>query len=364
MTRNKEVLLMISPTPPERFRGVARFAHEHNWFVTIEDRATPPEDWVGDGVLVTLGTHHQALFKAVRRYRRRGIPVVDLTNARPEIALPRVRGDNDAIAQFAAEHLKAHGFTSAAWYSTNRGNVQTQRLVGFERHFGSKVARLTGLPPEELAERLAAFRKPLGVFTYSDYDATKVLNACRRAGIGVPAEVAIVGVDDNKLLCENQCVPITSVRHDHERIGYEGAARLERIMDGTDTGPLEILIPPLGIATRKSTDVFAATDPLVHAAYAVMSSEIGNRITVTGLAAALHVGVDTLETAFRRETGHSVKREMMRMRLEKAVQLLKTTDLKLESVAIETGFCNAAHLSNELKAKTGRKASDFRSSVR
>lgn len=360
MTQNKEVLLMISPTPSERFRGVARFAHEHNWFVTIEDRAMPPKDWDGDGVMVTLGTNHQALFKAVCRYRRRGIPVVDLTNARPELKLPRVRGDNDAIARLAAEHLKAHGLTSAAWYSTNRGNVQSQRLAGFERHFGSKVIRLTGLAPDELAERLAAIQKPLGVFTYSDYDATKVLNACRRAGIGVPDEVAIVGVDDNRLLCENQCVPITSVRHDHERIGYEGAAQLERLMNGSDPEPLEILIPPLGIATRKSTDVFAAADPLVHAAYAMMASEIGNRIPVTALAATLHVGIDTLEAAFRRETGHSIKREMMRMRLEKAVQLLKTTDLKLESVASETGFCNAAHLSNELRAKTGRKASEFR----
>lgn len=351
---------MISPTPSERFRGAARFAKEHGWFVTIEDRSAPPRDWSGDGVLVTLGTHHEALFRAVKKYMRRGIPVVDLSISRPELKLPRVHGDNDEIARLAAEHLKARGFTSVAWFATNRGNVQAQRLNGFERHFGARVLRLTGLDRSTLAMRLRKAKKPLGVFTYSDYDATKVLNACRDAKIPVPEEVAIIGVDDNRLLCENQSVTISSVQHDHERVGYEGAARLDRLMEGTDSGPDEILIPPLGIATRKSTDIFAASDPLVRTALAYIQSHLAERLNSRSLSAALGTDARRLESAFRADKKGSVKREIIRIRTDRVVHLLKTTDLKLEAIAHEAGFCNAAHLANALRAETNRRPSDFR----
>jgi len=283
-----------------------------------------------------------------------------LSVARPEIDLPRVHGDNDEIARLAAEHLKAHGFTSVAWFATDRGNVQAQRLAGFERHFGAKALRLVGLDRHALARRLRQATKPLGIFTYSDYDATKVLNACRDAKISVPQEVAIVGVDDNRLLCENQYVTITSVRHDHERVGYEGAARLERLMGGERDKAGEILIPPLGIATRKSTDVFAAATPLVRAALAHIQAHLGERLNGRALASALGTDARQLEQAFRAENKQSVKREIMRIRMDRAIHLLRTTELKLEAIAAETGFCHAAHLANALRSATQRRASDFR----
>ena len=105
MEKHFNVLILASPVPTARFSGIARFARENGWFLTIEDRHCPPADWEGDGVLVMLSSENEALAEAVQRYRRRKIPVVDMKLARPDISLPRVTGDSAAMGRQAALRL-------------------------------------------------------------------------------------------------------------------------------------------------------------------------------------------------------------------------------------------------------------------
>lgn len=362
--QNKDVLIMTSPTPPDRFRGIARFANEHGWYVSLEDRAHPPADWHGDGVLVSLTRQHVALRHAVAVFRRRRIPVVDLTFACPEVRLPRVSADNLAMGRMAARHFAEHGFRHAVWFSSNWGHVQKLRFDGFAGgDFAERVPRLVELSRAELARALQAAPKPVAVFAYSDYDATRVMNACRDAALAVPDEVAILGVDDNLLLCENQSVPLSSIQNDLERVGYTGAELLQRLMNGAHPPEKPILVPPKGISVRFSTDVTATANPLVRHALTVIRSDLRHSFGVEQLAEKLSVPPVQLARAFRAEMGCTVHACILRQRLARAKVLLRSTDLTLEAIAQEAGFCHAAHLANAFRATFGQTPRQWRTAT-
>ena len=123
---NHEVLMLISADPPQRFQGIARLAGERGWHLRAERRHEPPRDWSGDGVLVML-EDIPPLADFVRKVRRRGIPVVDLLEDRPEVPLVRVAGDNPEIGRLAAEHFNARDFRHAAFFSVRHNHTHDLR---------------------------------------------------------------------------------------------------------------------------------------------------------------------------------------------------------------------------------------------
>ena len=179
-----------------------------------------------------------------------------------------------------------------------------------------------------LEGKLKKAAKPLGVFCYSDYDATCVLNACLAAGLSVPEDVAILGVDDNEIICENQPVPLSSIRHDHGRVGYEAAALLQRLMKGGKAPSKPQLIAPVGITTRRSTDIIAAKDPILRDALAFIAENF--------------------------------MRPMSASKIAKARYLLTDTDTKVIAIASQTGFCNAPYLIRSFKKVFGASPSVWR----
>ena len=227
--KNHDVLLLVSPVPQNRMLGISRFAKAHRWSVTIGERSAPPTEWRGDGVLVML-RDDPTLVRFVKSLVRRGIPVVDLSAFRPDIPLPSVTGDNVGIGRMAADFLLKKGFTRAAYFSTQFHRLQKLHLHGFadqwKRATGNKVVpivpkldkRRTGADDWTalgfyIRSKLAGISKPLAVFAYCDYDAAKVETAALEAGLHVPKDVAILGVDNDPLVCENDVVPISSICH-------------------------------------------------------------------------------------------------------------------------------------------------------
>ena len=361
---NKDVLLLVSPTATPCLRGITRFAHDSGWFVTIEDRDHPPRDWRGDGVLATIGQSRVSLLDFVRHTRKRGIPVVDLTDAVPSLRIPRVCGDNLEIGRIAAEHFLMHGFHRAAWFSSKWGNVQQQRLQGFTANGFPESEKLVGLDRPHLAQKLASMPKPLAVFAYSDNDASRVLNACRDAHIAVPEEVAILGVDNNELICLNQPTPLSSIRHNLERVGYEGAALLQRLMDsGTTQHRQKILIKPCGVAVRQSTEIESVDDPLLRKAFAIMRRDIAKPTGIEQISAEVGASHTELNRIAKRELGRTLLDELIRQRLARAKVLLTETDMTLHAIASETGFCHAAHLANAFRKTFGITPGRFRKRV-
>ncbi len=211
-----------------------------------------------------------------------------------------------------------------------------------------------------LAAKLAMAPKPLALFAFNDNNAALALEAALAAGFSVPEEIAILGVDDETLIVENQSVPLSSVRHDLRGIGVEAAALLDRLMEGGKPPDAAVLVPPLGVAVRRSTDVVAVTSPTIRRALALIREHLSDAYGVSELAAELGVSRATLSRIFSAEMDSTPSREFLRQRLARAKVLLATTDTPIKAIALECGFCDLSHLTNIFRRETGITPRAFR----
>lgn len=379
--KSRNVLIVVSPSSQSRMNGIVQYASERNWTLTLESEPSlPPRGWRGDGAIVTLRDSPQSA-AFVRELRAAGIPVVNVAGQGVEEGLPTVCGDDTAIGALAAEHFAERRFTHVAWFSSKWGKVQKARYASFVKRWrqlspNAKVplrfvrsecrsaASMSNWRElsDWLGDGLAAAEKPLGVFAYSDYDAGRVAAVCRERALSVPDEVAILGVDNNPMICLNQPVPISSVNHSLERIGREGAVLLERLMDGKRAPAEPIRIPPDGITVRRSTDIVAAENPVLRAAMAFIADHLAEPIGAPQIAEGIGVARLRLDRLFAKEIGLSVGHEIARQRLVKAKLLLGGTHLPLSEIARRTGYCNAPYLANIFRRETGQTPGEWRDS--
>jgi LacI family transcriptional regulator len=213
---------------------------------------------------------------------------------------------------------------------------------------------------DRVAGWLKKLPKPLGLMACNDIRGQEVLSACRAAGITVPEEVAVIGVDNDEMLCELSDPPLSSVSLDTERIGYEAAALLDQMIAGKKNLDLPILVLPAGIITRRSTDVLAIEDRHIANATRFIRERACVGIDVSDVLKFVPLSRSTLERRFLRLLGHSPKEEILRTRLDRAKQLLAETDLSLAQVADKVGFQHPEYLSVIFKKKTHLTPGEFR----
>ncbi len=371
------VLLLITPSSPGRFKGISDFARTHGWHLTVADRLTHALDgWTGDGALVTLRDDPETL-RQVRALRRRGIPVVDLSLTRPDIRLPRVAGDNPAIGRLAADHFKSRHFRNTAWFSTGWGTQHELRCEAFASAMETPPRRWTWeLAPIRtksddwkslsrwLAKLLASSEKPIGVFTFDDADASRVESIALAEGLSIPGDVAILGAGDDEPLCESQIVALSSVRHDLQRIGFEGARLLDGLMHGERQPSGVTLIPPRGITERASTDTLAVSSELGRRARDVYIQELANPPSTEMLASRLGVSRATLDRALAADVGISPAKLLARLRLDETKRLLRAGGLSVSEIAYKVGYCNPAYFVNTFRKALGISPRQWRDSLR
>lgn len=376
VSRKNVLLLMEWYDHPFRV-GIGRFAAERKWIVTVNDGCTLPDGWRGDGIITYFDTRKDIIDYVTRA----DVPVVNLSGFRPDVPLPSVTGDNVGIGRMAADFFLEKGFTRAAYFATQFHRLQKLRLHGFASRWkartGHKVTPIVPAldrrrtPTDDWAslgayvrEKIAALPKPLAVFAYCDYDATKVEAAALAAGLRVPQDVAILGVDNDPLVCENDVVPLSSICHDRTRIGYEGAALLEQLMSRKRVPSQTRQILPTRIEERASTRGVYSDDPLAQRVIAFFSGHLSERTGVTEAAAAIGVGRRRLERHFAENVGRSIASYLRELRLIRARQLVTETGRRLGDIATACGFSNAQHFSNAFRKAYGRTPTSARQRVR
>lgn len=189
----------------------------------------------------------------------------------------------------------------------------------------------------ELAAWLRTLPNPVGIMGCYDYRARHVLEACKTAGLRVPDDVAVVGVD-NDVVCELADPPQTSIEQGKFQIGYAAAALLDRMMDGHEPEARRVVVPPVGLVMRQSTDLFHVPDPMVADAMRIVREKACRGVQADQVADRLRVSRSTLDKRFRHHVGRPVDQEIRRVRLERAKELLARTDLSPADVARESGF--------------------------
>lgn len=349
----------------ERVGGIARYARGHGWNLMTRDRlGYNPLAWEGDGVVATI-RNDPATLRQIQTLARKGVAVVDLADDRPDVAVPRVASDHEAIGRLAAAHFAERNYRNVAWFSLSWGRAHALRCRGLfgASGEGTRWVLSEALPQRRrnswpafsawLGGRLASARKPLAVLCYDEADAARLLYVAGQCGLAVPEDVAILSIGNNLPICENQSVPLSSIDQNLARGGYEAAALLDRLMSGEAPPAAPVLIPPAGVVLRRSTDAVAASDPLVKAALAQIGANITRRFGVAQIATALGTTPSVLHKRFVAELGHAAGAEISRQRLALARRMLEETEDSASEIAAAAGYCTPSHLSNAFRAAMG-----------
>jgi LacI family transcriptional regulator len=173
-----------------------------------------------------------------------------------------------------------------------------------------------------------------------------------------------MGVDNDEVLCELSDPPLSSVRLNNGRIGYEAAAMLDRLLHGKRPRRQETRIAPLGVVARRSTDLLAVADADVVAALRFIREHAAEGIAVTDVLAHVAVSASTLKRRFAGLVGRSPRAEILRVQLQRAQQLLATTHLPLREIARLTGFGQIQGFCKIFRAKTGCTPGRYRAATR
>lgn len=363
-------------------QGIADYADTvARWSLHVDPEATGSysarwlEHWRGDGILAFIESPATA-----RRLRASGIPAVEVFGHHLDLQLPQVGNDDEAIGRLAAEHLVSRrfkhfafcGYRTERWSERRRAGfaaVVSQR--GFEaRHFFCRRRGATLAAGqhdhERLAKWLGGLPKPVAIMACSDRVGLRVLDACRRLHAVVPEEVAVIGVDNDEETCRLASPPLSSVKDDARKVGFEAARLLDSLMPKPRRAPQAppLLIPPLGIAVRRSTEVTAVDDPVVAAAMRYIRDHACAGLHVADLVARLNVSRSALYRRFHDAVNRPLREEILRVQLERAKRLLDESDFSVERIAELGGFRHPEYLSVAFKRELGVTPSEYRQQSR
>ncbi len=339
-------------------------AHEP-WTVFLPEhgRGRPPLEalarWRGDGMIARIETPAIAR-TVVALQRSQGVPVIDVSAARLVPGVPYVETDDAAIAAVAAEHFAERDFRQVAFLGDSRFRWSENRRMAFVTAATARAMTVAvfrhvrGYDDDEAVEAwLVSLPKPVGLFCCYDLRGRQALDACRRAGIAVPDEVAVLGVDDDELLCGLSSPPLSSVIPDARGAGRMAAKLLERLMLGEVLDRQEWLLPPIGISPRLSSDVLAIQDELVVAAVRRIREQACRGLRVAELVKALKTTRRVLEARFKSRVGHTPHKEILRVQLRRVEMLLRETDLPLAVISARAGFRHAEYMTVAFRRQHG-----------
>lgn len=359
----------------DTFAGTQRYAQEHGWESLVAEFAdhalptSPGKPVPFDGVIA------RANRRLARRAKICGVPVVNVWVNSPVSDLPSVFPDSQRQGRMVGEHLLSRGLRRFACLSIKgdrshsleeKGLVECLNSAGYE----CLIASLPFHYPHDygqwrktesvLKNWLEAWKPPIGVFIPVDTLARPLVQMCISFGYRVPEDVAIVtGMNDEQHVV-HPAPSLTATELGYERIGYEAARLLDQLMDGQPAPGEPILIPPVGIVTRQSTDFMTADDELVAEALRYIAANSHRPVSVNEVATAIHTSRATLQRRFSQHAGRSVAAQIRFLRIERIKRQLVQTDRPIGKIALEAGFDNNQRLDETFRREVGVSPSAYR----
>ena len=380
----REVALILNINKPydrKVVAGIARFTRtEGRWTLYVEDEplAKIPNlrRWQGQGVIADLDD--QQVLKAVDGIRT---PLVNIGGAVFDDGwkndAPYVTTDNAEVARVAADHFMNQGFTNFGYcgvrqtpfnpWSKTRGKVfaDVLRARGFDcsQFYGRHTdARQWESVQKEICKWLETLPRPIAIFACNDARARHVQEGCRRVGLRIPEDIAILGVDNDELMCDLANPALSSIALGTDTIGYEAARLLNDLISGRRIakGRRTFTVAPIGVVTRESTNMIAIADQEVASAVEFIRTKVGDGVQVSDVAGCVDLSRSTLDNRFKEILGRTVHDEIERVRLERTKELLSTTDCTLAQISKQTGFGTVQYLATVFRQATGQTPGEFR----
>ncbi len=390
----KTVLLLVESSRAYGrgcLRGIARYTLAHDgWNCIHIERGLeePLPEWVSefkpDGVIARVETREM-----VESIQALGVPAVDLRGRFPNEGFASIDSDPAGVSQSVAEHFLERGFRRFGFCGFPGIDFSDQRCRAFVKCLGDKGfsvnvyngssfsdgdvsaktlrAETVGVFDEEaIGDWISGLEMPTAIMACNDVRGRQVLHGCSQRGVRVPTSVAVVGVDNDEIVCDFARPVLSSVQPDVEAIGYLGAEMLDRLLAGeTLPNPTSVrLIPPRSLVTRLSSDVLAIENPMLAEAVSVIHEYACDGLNVDELTQKLAVSRTTLERRFQKFFGCSPKEEIVRIRLQKVCQLLTDTDHGVATIATMCGFKTSPHLSVVFSRQLGTTPGRYRAQMR
>ncbi len=369
-TRN--ILLLILPTESDwqLVEGIARYNQAAGWRVRIAK------------------TEQEA-----RRGIERWNPVGLICNAyyidkikvdRPTVTVFGSNGDCDSVdmdhagvAQLAVKYFADKGFRNFVFVTGRMRTMSLQRWPVYQREAeklgghawllesGCETGLLPSVQTDEGLQRMGKWLKslprPLAVLAVNDHHGLYVIDACQGAGLSVPEEISVLGVDDDPHVCQLAHPALSSIRLPFANMGHVAAHMLDKRLGSPRSRRQQLIFAPEGISNRRSTDILAISCPAVVKALQFISATRNRSIRASEVSNAAGVSKTLLQNKFREFLGRTPLQEINRQRVDHASDLLRETGLSLEDVAVHCGFSDAAQFSKLFKKYTGSSPGKFRS---
>ena len=367
---------------PYRFlRGIYKYAREkkEHWTVcrmpselkgqySFEEFVAWVKEWRADVVIgqFTPDVDIQAL-------PRNGIIVMAQDYISPFQGIPNITADDHKMGEMAAERCVARGFRNFAFFGNNGMCWSDGRRDGFRDYleqagFGDNVhiynrQRISNLwyyRQELLRDWLLSLPKPVGIFACDDNQAVILAEACHALEFRIPYDVAILGVDNDEILCNMSDPPITSIDVDIERGGYEAAAMATQRMHDSSYGGNDIVLQPLHIVTRESTNLITTKDILVHHALTFIDSNLQHKIQVADVLKHVPISRRLLEQRFLKATGKTIYQYISEQRIDYFARLLLETGEPVSNLAARMDEPDPKSLSRRFKELKGCTPTAYR----
>lgn len=355
--------------------GVRRYVREHeNWDCILSPQLSESLRIPGgksryDGIIARVTP------KSAQLAKKKRVPLVNVRLQTQVRNVPTVAPDRRAAGRMAAEHLLARGFRHFGYLGFHRDKNSQQQLAGYQEMLqaaglGCDV-HLTNRSYDESSSNWEKFvdqidrwidnwPRPMGVLASSDQICRYLADFCLRKGLDIPIDVALIGTQNEPLLCLQPAPLLTSIDLGYDAVGYAAAKHLESLMDGAKRTNKLITLPPKGLVARESTDALAVEDPLVAEAMRFIAERAHTGIDVDDVAEAVLKTRRTLERRFRTAIDRTIAEELVRLKLERVKRQLADTEMTVKDLALDCGFINGKQMGKTFTRVVGMTPKEYR----
>lgn len=290
-----------------------------------------------------------------------------------EFSFPIITTDNQSIGEIAAEHLLSRGFQNFAFCGYDEIDWSNGRKTAFcdavsQKGYSvylyeqPKLKRDRHWENEQkwLIEWLSSLPKPIGLMTCSDDRSQNVIEASKICGLRVPEQIAVIGVDDDKLVCNLSNPPLSSISLNSVSAGYEAAELLDRLMNGEPMTKQKIIVKPTHVEIRMSTNILAVKDPNVAMALSFIREHAKEDISVDDVVEATSLSRRVLESRFKNILNKSILKEIRQTRVEQIIKMLCETNISIKEIAEKLGYTGTDHISRYFRKEKGVSLLEYR----
>ena len=361
-------------------RGITRYSKDHGpWTfckmptyyretIGIDGILKWAKEWEADGIIGQFYNDEE-----VEKFTKAKIPVIAQDFKERFTDIPNITGAYKETGRLGADYFLKKGFRNFAFYGFGNIVWSRERAEGFEEriqeagfdvhyyeHKDSRAIDLWYYKPSALSVWLKSLPKPIALMTCDDNQGHHITEAAKHAGIRIPDEVAVLGVDNDEMVCDLSDPPLSSIELDSEKSGYEAARLMEQMIEEkTCCGP-DIVVKATQVVTRHSTDIFASKDKYIVSALKYIHGNLDKNLKVDQVLKEVPLSRRSLEKRFIMTTGYPVYEYIYNQRIEKFTQKLLETDMTIFEIALDLGLSDSKNIARQFKQIKGVTPMEYR----